>query len=128
MPPPPDVRQVLPFPFLGLGWAFFDFVPFGSWSMATQASATSAVPFPEGLPLGGLQLDVQPWRAQVYVDGVYAGSVDEFRGYYHHLDLTAGPHLIGIAAPDYRPLIIEVMVSPGQTTTYRGTLTRADSR
>jgi len=29
---------------------------------------------------------------------------------------------------DYEPLIVEVMVLPGRTTTYRGTLTRAPGR
>jgi hypothetical protein len=46
----------------------------------------------------------------------------------HHLKLTAGSHLIAIVAPDYQPLIIDVIVSPGHTTTYRGALTRAPAR
>ena len=78
----------------------------------------------EGVVIGGLQLDVQPWRAQVFVDGAYAGVVEDFRGYYHHLELVTGPHQIAIVAPDYRPLVIEVMTSPGYTSTYRGTLQR----
>lgn len=127
--PSTDVRPVtLPFPFQGLGWDSFDFFPFWSWTMGAPVpvfiSDTPAIAPTEGAPNGGLQLDVQPWRAQVYVDGVLAGVVEDFRGYYRHLDLVAGPHLIGIVAPDYRPLIIEVMVSPGHTSTFRGTLTR----
>lgn len=74
--------------------------------------------------IGGVQLDVQPWRAEVYVDGAYAGLVENFRGYYQHLDLVAGSHMISIFAPDYNPVFFEVVVSPGQTTTFRGTLTR----
>jgi hypothetical protein len=74
--------------------------------------------------MGGVQLDVQPWRAEVYVDGAYAGVVENFRGYYQHLDLVAGPHMITISAPGYNPVFFEVVVSPGQTTTFRGTLTR----
>ncbi len=77
---------------------------------------------------GGLQLDVQPWRAQVYVDGAHAGLVGDFTGYYHHLDLIAGSHLIAIVKPDYQPLIIDVMILPGHTTTYRGELTRTLDR
>jgi hypothetical protein len=75
--------------------------------------------------MGGVQLDVQPWRAEVYVDGVYVGVVQDFTGYYHHLDLPAGPHMISIFARDYDPVFFEAVVSPGQTTTFRGTLTRA---
>jgi hypothetical protein len=86
------------------------------------------VPPPEGGPTGGLQLDVDPRRAQVYVDGAYVGLVEAFSGYFQHLDIVAGPHFIEILAPDYEPLIIEVTVSPGRTTTYRGALTRAQGR
>ena len=80
--------------------------------------------FPTG-PLGGVQLDVQPWRAQVYVDGAYAGEVQEFSGYYRHLPLTIGPHVVTVVADGYEPLVLEVFVSPGQTLTYRGSLAYA---
>jgi hypothetical protein len=73
-------------------------------------------------PTGGVQLDVQPWRASVFVDGVYMGRVDDFRGYYQHLDVVAGPHQIVVVEPGYQPLVINADVPPGRTTTYRGTL------
>jgi hypothetical protein len=76
-------------------------------------------------PTGGLQLDVDPRRALVYADGWLVGIVDAFSGYYRHLDLPAGPHLIEIIAPDYEPLSVELTVTPGRTTTYRGSLNRA---
>ena len=76
-------------------------------------------------PTGGVQLDVQPWRASVFVDGVYAGRVDDFSGYYKHLELVSGPHhTIVIVEPGYQPLVIDADVVPGRTRTYRGTLTR----
>lgn len=105
----------------------FTFPILWRWDVALppQAFAAGALAPPlQNAPIGGLQLDVQPWRAQVYVDGAYAGLVDDFTGYYHHLDLIAGSHLIAIVKPDYQPLIIDVMVLPGHTTTYRGALTR----
>jgi len=72
--------------------------------------------------LGGVQLDVLPWRALVYVDGLFAGFVEDFNGYYHHLPATSGPHIVAMVAPGYDPLIVEVFVSANQTTTYRGSL------
>jgi hypothetical protein len=75
-------------------------------------------------PLGGLQLDVEPRRAFVYVDGRHAGTVDSFSGYYRHLELAAGPHIIELLADGYEPLSAEVLVTPGRTTTYRGSLSR----
>lgn len=76
-------------------------------------------------PTGGVQLDVDPRRALVYADGWLVGVVDTFSGYYHHLDLPAGLHLIEIVAPDYEPLAVELTITPGRTTTYRGSLNRA---
>ena len=82
-----------------------------------------AAPLSTGVPLtGGLQLDVDPRRALVYVDGWFAGVVEDFSGYYRHLDLAAGPHRIDLVAPDCDPLFTFVVVSPGRTTTYRGQL------
>jgi hypothetical protein len=96
--------------------------------MPPQMSAAALDLPPGNAPIGGLQLDVQPWRARVYVEGTYAGLVGEFTGYYHHLDLPAGAHVLAIVAPDYEPLIIDAIVWPGRTTTYRGTLTRISDR
>jgi hypothetical protein len=75
-----------------------------------------------------VQLDIEPRRAQVYVDGMLAGVVDDFAGYYKHLPLSAGPHILQVIAPDYEPLIVEVLVNPGRTSTYRATLPRAPGR
>jgi hypothetical protein len=77
---------------------------------------------------GGLQLDVQPWRAEVYVDGNYAGRVQDFGGYYRPLELIPGPHAVTIVAPDYDPLMFDVVINPDRTITYRGTLSRASGR
>lgn len=76
-------------------------------------------------PTGGVQLEVTPWRASVFVDGTYAGKVDDFKGYYQHLDAVAGPHQIVIVEPGYEALVLDVVVVPGRTTTLRGTLTAA---
>jgi len=90
--------------------------------------APLAFPLPSDAAPGGVQLDVQPWGAQVYVDGTYVGVVRDFTGYYHHLEVSAGPHVIAIVEPDYEPLILEVFVTPGQVITHRGTLSRASGR
>jgi hypothetical protein len=77
---------------------------------------------------GGLQLDIEPRRALVYVDGWYVGVVDQFRGYYRHLDIGAGSHTIEILATDYEPLAFDIAISPGRTIAYRGSLPRAAGR
>ena len=80
---------------------------------------------PPGATLtGGLQLDVEPRRARVYVDGRLAGTVDDFKGYFQHLETSAGFHVISFLTPDYDSLTIGVMVVPSKTITYRGSLNR----
>ncbi len=90
----------------------------GPWPLDVD---TAGLTIDDG-PTGGVQLDVQPWRARVYVDGVDVGRVDDFKGYYQHLDVVAGPHQIVIVEPGYLPLVFDVVVVPGRTLTYRGTL------
>ena len=107
--------------------------PFALWPFVQVISPlvpVVVVPALQAEPglLGGVQLDVQPWRAQVYADGTYVGVVEDFSGYYRHLELAAGPHVITIVAPDHDPLIFDVMVSPGRTITHRATLNRAPGR
>lgn len=79
----------------------------------------------DGAPTGGVQLDVTPWRSQVYVDGMLMGRVDEFKGYYHPLEVAAGPHQIAIVDEGRQPLIFDVVVTPGRTIPYRATLNEA---
>lgn len=79
-------------------------------------------------PKGGLQLDVEPRDAFVYLDGVLVGTVDRFKGYFEHLETTAGFHLVEFVAADYDPLIATVTVAPDRTTTYRASLNRAAGR
>jgi hypothetical protein len=84
----------------------------------------AAMPGPGPILSGGLQLDVEPRRALVYVDGLLAGTVDQFKGYFRHLETRAGFHVITFLAPGYDPLTIEVTVAPNKTDTYRGFLNR----
>ena len=95
------------------------------WAVATLPEfALEQAPIAEGAPNGGVQLDFQPWSAEVYVDGARAGRIEQFRGYYQHLALPAGPHTIAVVAAGYEPFIFGVMVLPGKTLTYRATLQR----
>lgn len=114
----PERRLVPPLRFLW-GWEPWVF----------DATAPIALPaLPADTPVGGVQLDIQPWRAQVYLDGVLVGRVEDFKGYYHHLDVAAGQHQLVILEPGFQPLILDIVVPAGRTSTYRGTLSEALSR
>jgi hypothetical protein len=98
---------------------------FGFFGVPAFYLDSQITPLPADAPTGGVQLDVTPWRSSVYVDGMLKGRVDEFRGYYRPLTLTAGHHEIVIVDDGHQPLVLELFVTPGRTQTYRGTLSDA---
>jgi hypothetical protein len=78
---------------------------------------------PYGWSIGGVRLKVNPKDAEVYVDGYYAGIVDDFDGIWQQLRLDDGGYRIEIRKPGLGPLTFDVRVQPGRTITYRGEMT-----
>ena len=60
-----------------------------------------------------LRLDVSPRQAQVYVDGYYAGIVDEFDGVFQRLRLEPGGHTITLYLEGYRTETQDLYLRPG---------------
>ncbi len=75
---------------------------------------------PSGWSIGSVRLKVEPRDAEVYVDGYYAGIVDDFDGIWQQLRLDDGGHRIEVRKPGLTTLTFDVMVQPGRTITYRG--------
>jgi hypothetical protein len=71
---------------------------------------------------GGLYQYRYGYPTGVYVDGYYAGRVDEFDGVFQALRIEEGPHTIEIVAPGYTTLIFNVRVVAGRKIDYRGDL------
>ena len=71
---------------------------------------------------GRLRLKVKPRAAEVFVDGYYAGIVDEYDGIFQRLRLQPGPHRIEIREEGYEALTFDVMIQPDKTMTYEGEL------
>jgi hypothetical protein len=88
--------------------------PYSEWG--------ATFPFDDFDDAGSLRLQVEPRDAQVYVDGYYAGVVDDFDGHFQHLDLSPRPHRVEIRAPGYQPLVFDVVIQPHHKTDYRGRL------
>jgi hypothetical protein len=56
------------------------------------------------------------------VDGALVGTVDEFDGLGHHLEIEAGRHQIELRADGYESYSSEIAVQAGRTVTERATL------
>jgi hypothetical protein len=74
---------------------------------------------------GGVRIDVPQRDAEVYVDGYYAGVVDDFDGTFQQVNLEPGPHRIELRAEGFEPVSFDVDVQPGRTITYRAALRAA---
>ena len=75
-----------------------------------------------GYPVGELRLRVHPTDAQVFIDGSYAGRVDDFDGVFQSLRLEEGEYQVEIVLPGFEPLAFNVRIYPGEKTTYEGDL------
>ena len=73
-----------------------------------------------GYDIGRLRIKVQPRDAEVYVDGYFAGNVDDFDGTFQSLKLETGGYRIEIRKPGFETLQFDVHVQPDRTITYRG--------
>jgi hypothetical protein len=75
---------------------------------------------PQGWDIGSVKLKVKPRDADVFVDGYFAGQVDDFDGTFQSLRLDSGAYRIEIRKPGFETLIFDVRVQPDRTITYRG--------
>ena len=70
-----------------------------------------------GHDFGGIRLRIRPRDAQVFVDGHYAGLVDDFDGTFQQLRLEPGGHQVEIRMPGFEDFEMDVQVQPGRTIT-----------
>jgi hypothetical protein len=75
-------------------------------------------------PQGSLRLKIKPREGQVFVDGFFVGTVDDFDGTFQKLGIDAGGHRIEIKAPGHDTVSFEVLITPNETVTYKGELPR----
>jgi len=73
---------------------------------------------------GDVRLVVTPRDAQVYVDGYYAGVVDDFDGRSQKLTIEAGPHQLELDAQGAEPKFFDVYVDPSKTVEIHADLFR----
>lgn len=72
-----------------------------------------------------LRLRIAPEPAEdaaVYVDGFYAGVVDDFNGVFQALPLTPGGHSIALYLAGYRTIRRHIYMSPGSMFTLHETM------
>ena len=71
-----------------------------------------------------MSFEITPGDAQVYVDGQYLGTVNQFTPSSQPLGLTTGRHHVQISAPGYRTMEFDVNILAGEVLPYQGALAR----
>ena len=66
-----------------------------------------------------LRLQVTPREAEVFVDGYYAGTVDDFDGTFQRLHVEPGDHDLELFMPGHRSYQQKVYLQPGKTFNVR---------
>ena len=62
-----------------------------------------------------LRVLVEPSEAEVYVDGYYAGTADNFDGIFQRLHVAPGEHEIMLQLDGYRTWSADIYAAPGST-------------
>jgi hypothetical protein len=104
---------------------FFGFASGYRYGSPYRGRVYGYVPAPVyGVPVyyGDVRLQLRPRDAAVFVDGYYAGIVDDFDGIFQRLTLTVGPHEIEIEAPGLQPQVYNMYVDPARTVDVRADL------
>jgi hypothetical protein len=87
----------------------------GQWSYPHYAPPDASVRF-----------EVKPKQAEVFVDGFFAGLVDEFSGTFQRLRLPPGGHEIAIYMAGYHTFRQKVYLTPDNTLKFKHDLERLE--
>ena len=77
-------------------------------------------PPPSGYPYqydssAGLRLQVAPKETEVFIDGYFAGTVDDFDGFFQRLRLEPGEHDLELYLPNHRSVKQKIYLQPHST-------------
>lgn len=108
-----------PFLFSGYGYPGYSGDPYGYGGYGGGAGYSSGYSTAYR-GSGSIRLKVKPANAQVYIDGYFVGIIDSFDGIFQKLSVDAGPHRVELKADGFEPVEFEVLVTPGDTVTYKG--------
>ena len=68
---------------------------------------------------GSARLQVTPRETEVFIDGYYAGTVDDFDGFLQRLRLEPGEHEVELYLPGHRSFSQRIYLQPGRTFNIR---------
>jgi PEGA domain-containing protein len=64
---------------------------------------------------GSVRLQISPRQAEVFVDGYFAGTVDDFDGVFQRLNIEPGDHEVQVYLAGYRSFTQRIYLQPGKS-------------
>lgn len=113
-----------------VGLITLTFATLAAWQTVAHAQFRyPPVGYPYGLyryasPEADLKVQVTPKEASVYVDGYFAGVVDDFDGVFQRLRVLPGQHEIVVYLEGYRSIKERLYLGPNTSRKIEGTLER----
>jgi hypothetical protein len=108
------------YPGWGWGWGWSYWWPYSGWYGGYAGGypwGGGGAAYYSSPPVGeaSVRVLVDPSEARVYVDGYYAGTVDDFDGLFQRLHLSPGSHEIALKLEGYKTHRVRVYVTPDRT-------------
>jgi hypothetical protein len=116
-----DPSQQTPSPYPVVPYSVI--VDAGAARRPAQRAASAAARQGPAESRGHLSLFVQPLTAQIYVDGFFVGTVEDYGGSPGPL-IEAGTHRVELRADGYETATFDVRIVPGDVVMHRGDLVR----
>jgi hypothetical protein len=109
------------YPYYGYGYPWAFSVGFGCCGYPYYGYPYYGYGYPYGYAydVSSLRLQVQPREAEVFIDGYYAGTVDDFDGTFQRLRVEPGDHELEVFLPGHRAYQQKVYLQPGKTFNVR---------
>ena len=92
-------------------WGPYPYFGYGAYPVGVRSS-------------GEVRVLAEPKQAEVYVDGFYAGVVDDFNGTFQRLHTTPGGHAITLHLEGFRTVTQNIYVTPDNTFKLQLTMDR----
>jgi PEGA domain-containing protein len=98
---------------------------YGGYLPYAAEPETSAPPAYAQPPIatGFLRLSGSPGDAQVFLDSYFLGTLADIEA-GRALTIDAGPHRLTVRAAGYRTVVVDILITPNETFTYRASLDR----
>jgi hypothetical protein len=109
------------YPYHGYRYGY-PWYPYGGYPYPYPYVYGQIYPYPYYDPYAGLKLQVTPRQTEVFVDGYFAGVVDNFDGTFQRLDLAPGEHDVELYLPGHRPVHQQLYLQPGRTSKVKLTM------